>query len=98
MLSSVVRKSLFHAVCVHFTEGFLRVNLINNPYQCKVKENLTVTKKKEVDKALDAQLKIVKKTIRILKMSLVTWKVTQSQEDTIKALLSLLLNENQNVS
>lgn len=33
MLLSIVREGLFHAICVHITEGFLKVKLINNSYQ-----------------------------------------------------------------
>src|SRR5690625_2460219 len=72
MSSLAAKKSRFHAVCVRFTEGFLKANSIKNPCICKAGENQVATKKKDEHTALDVRLKTAKKTIQAMIKSLDT--------------------------
>src|SRR5690625_5990775 len=84
MSSSAETKSPFPVVCARFIESFNPVNSIKGIYQCKIKENQTVTRKKEVNKALDEAFAIGTVTIQIIRNNLDIWKAILLSSNTMR--------------
>src|SRR5690625_4800184 len=74
MVITAEKKSPFPGGSARLIERLNPVNSIKGNYQCKIKENQTVTRKKEVNKALDEAFAIGTVTIQIIRKNLAIWK------------------------